>query len=365
MKRTGIRKRGNSYQARLRGPDGKFVTKTFASLSDAVAWRNATLTDIHRGDWVDRRRAKMTFEEVAAKWVATWRGLRPTTVNQKGIILDNVLLPEFGPRAIGSIRFGDIESFIADLEARELAPATITKRLQVLSQVFKYAMKDEIVSTNPVQLVNGPGVRATKETVYLTPAEVIRLSDAIDPRYRAMALMAGFRGPRWGELAGLKVTRLNLLAARMDVAEVLVEVRGQFSFGDPKTKESRRTIKLPRFLIEAFEDHLAAYPPTELVFTNPDGSPLRRSNFARRILKPAIQKAGLDPKLTFHGLRHTAVSILMAEGVQLPEVAAILGWSKSSMAAMYARYGHLYQTRDDTITDRLDELYRQAREASA
>lgn len=47
-------------------------------------------------------------------------------------------------------------------------------------------------------------------------------------------------------------------------------------------------------------------------------------------LSPAVDKAGVNPELTFHGLRHTAVAILVAEGAQVNELATIMGWSRST-----------------------------------
>jgi len=54
----------------------------------------------------------------------------------------------------------------------------------------------------------------------------------------------------------------------------------------------------------------------------------------------------VDPRLTFHGLRHSAVSIqVFAQGASLVELAAIMGWSRSTAAAMTMRYGHLFPLR--------------------
>jgi integrase len=64
------------------------------------------------------------------------------------------------------------------------------------------------------------------------------------------------------------------------------------------------------------EAHLAAFvapEPDALVFTAPQGGPLRRSLFSRRVWRPAAERAGL-PGVTFHGLRHSFVAILVAAG---------------------------------------------------
>jgi len=105
-----------------------------------------------------------------------------------------------------------------------------------------------------------------------------------------------------------------------------------------------------------------AYPPQQdLVFTIQDGTLLRRSNFDRRMWAPAVIRAGLDDRLTFHGLRHTAVSMLIAEGASIVELAAIMGWAPSTAVAMAMRYGHLFAARDEHLTEAQERVYRNAR----
>jgi integrase len=56
--------------------------------------------------------------------------------------------------------------------------------------------------------------------------QVAALAGAIDPRYRALVLMAAYDGLRWGELVGLHVKRVDLLHGRVTVAEQVAEVKG-------------------------------------------------------------------------------------------------------------------------------------------
>ena len=71
----------------------------------------------------------------------------------------------------------------------------------------------------------------------------------------------------------------------------------------------------------------------------------------------------MNPELTFHGLRHTAVSILAAEGAQLNELASIMGWSRSTAASMAVRYAHLFPSRQEHLTSCLDAVFRDAERA--
>ncbi|HWD44384.1 MAG TPA: tyrosine-type recombinase/integrase [Actinomycetota bacterium] len=146
---------------------------------------------------------------------------------------------------------------------------------------------------------------------FSTVAEVAALADAIPPRFRALVLVAAYTGLRWGELAGLRVKRVDLLHRRIAVAEQLLEVRGRLAFAPTKTGARLRTVTLPTVAAEALAEHLGHYAeagPDGLVFPAERGGPIRRSNFTRRVWIPATRAAGVE------GLRHTAATLAVAAG---------------------------------------------------
>src|SRR3954467_2346645 len=190
---------------------------------------------------------------------------------------------------------------------------------------------------------------------FLTPEQVTRLAEAIDPQYRLLVLMAVYSGLRWGELAGLRRDRVNVLARSVHVVEQLTEVGGKLAFGPPKTAAGRRKVTLPRFLAEALGEQMG---PTDsgLVFTAPDGQPMRRSNFGRRTWQPAVRSAGLDG-LRFHDLRHTAVALAIGQGAHPKAIQERMG--HSSVMVTLDRYGHLFEGLDERIAEGLDAVYRE------
>jgi integrase len=262
--------------------------------------------------------------------------------------------------ALSSITELQVRSFVSHLIEQGLAPSYVTKHLRILSQILKAAVRNHLISRNPCDGVEGPGEAAREEIVFLTAQELNVLADAVEPRFRPMVLLSGYRGLRFGEAAGLRPRRVNLLLGRLEVGEALKEVAGELYFGLPKHGRIR-TIVLPPFLVEALREHIETFPPTnDVVFTNPGGALLRRSNFDRRVWTPAVARAGLDERLTFHGLRHTAASILIAEGASIVELASIMGWSRSTAVAMSMRYGHLFAAREHQLTDAVERVFRNA-----
>ncbi|HEX8771363.1 MAG TPA: site-specific integrase, partial [Acidimicrobiales bacterium] len=178
----------------------------------------------------------------------------------------------------------------------------------------------------------------------------------IEPRFRAFVLLGVYGGLRFGELSGLRRKRVKLLSGAVEIAEVLIEVNGQLSFGPPKTKNSVRKVPLPRRIVEELQRHLDAYvddDPEALVFVGPKGAPLRRAGFHRCWWRPATKLAGVDP-LKVHELRHTFVALWVDAGENLKSVSVRAG--HSSVAFTQDRYGHLYENREPEIQDRLDAL---------
>jgi hypothetical protein len=183
------------------------------------------------------------------------------------------------------------------------------------------------------------------------------LAEAIDPRYRVLIYTAAYTGLRWGELGALRVRDVKL--NRLEVNEALKEINGELSFGPTKT-HADRAVSLPAFLRELLAEQIGTEPvprPAALVFTGPDGGPLRHSGFYRRHFKPAV-KAALPPELhalRFHDLRHTCASLLIAAGAHAKSIQARLGHSTITMTM--DRYGHLLPSLDDALAATLDATH--------
>lgn len=124
-----------------------------------------------------------------------------------------------------------------------------------------------------------PRISTQDQRQFLTLAEVEHLAETIDPRYRALVLMAGYTGMRWGEAVALRVENFDFLRRFVTVQRTLTEVSGLLSMTSPKTPRSIRRISLPPFLIEAIPAHLSHWPapmiawysplPTEGLFVGP------------------------------------------------------------------------------------------------
>ena len=217
---------------------------------------------------------------------------------------------------------------------------------------MRAAVRARRIGSDPTDGVRLPKIER-EEMRFLDPAEVATLADAIDERYRAFVMLGAYGGLRLGEMGGLRRARVDLMRRRVDVAEILVEVRGHHHFGPPKTRAGRRSVPIPRSVAAELERHAAGLAPGALMFPSPTGEPMRASLFRRRVWAPAVEAAGLAP-LRIHDLRHTAVALWIAAGAHELEVARRAG--HTSVVTVLDRYGHLLPRSDDAVTDALDVL---------
>lgn len=118
-------------------------------------------------------------------------------------------------------------------------------------------------------------------------------------------------------MLGLTERRLDLGRSKLTVVETVGEVGGKVVWNlQPKTEASKRIISLPTALVDELTAHLAEYGTGEggLVFPSPTGGPWLANNFRARVFRPAVWASVGEP-MSPHDLRHTAVALLIKEGV--------------------------------------------------
>lgn len=354
---ASIRKQPNTrWKVTYWTPDGLAQrSKTFDRKVDAERFAAKVETTKADGDWVDPRRGRITLGEWVEQWWPTIVHLSPSTRATRRAILDRHVLPRFGRVQLGRITHTSVATWVADLHASGLAPATVEKCHQVLSRVLQGAVDAGVLSRNVAVKVVRPRVHQ-QEMRFLNAEQITDLAAAHPERYRALVLTAAYGGFRFGELTGLRRRRIDP-SGRVRVEETCVEVAGDLHWGAPKTDAGRRTVALPGFVAKMLRDHEARWSqlgPDGLVFTGSDGGPLRRSNYRNRVWLPALKRTGLEG-LRFHDLRHTAVALWVRAGANALEVKRRAGHTRSTFTL--DRYGHLFPDADDGLASRLDSLY--------
>jgi integrase len=343
------------YRVRYRDESGRQHCETKMRLVDAERRKAEIEVALAGGTWRDPRRGVMRLHEWAELWLPTRHDLRPTTWARLETTMQKQVLPRFGNAPLRAITNGGIRQWVSDLLSSGLSAATTRKAVFALRQCLDAAIADNRLQFNSAIAVPLPTERQ-KSPRYLSQSEVERLVDEMPPRYCALVLVGAYAGLRWGEAAGLRRRDIDPLRSRIRITSTAVELRGRVTLdNEPKTTRSKRSVPVARSVMRRLELHLSEFvEPTSdaLVFTVPSGGPLFRV-WGRRVLRPAVLRAGLDG-ITFHGLRHSFVAIMVAAGCNVREVSEWAG--HNSVAFTLTRYGGLFEDNADAAIDRLDAL---------
>jgi len=272
------------------------------------------------------------------------------------VVVDRHLVPALGARPIASITPLDVQRVVNEM-AKNHAPATVRTNYGVLRAILNAAVAADLIARSPCRGVHLPAAQRPSIR-FLSADELERLAAATPAEYRPMIYLGGVLGLRCSEVAGLRVRRLNFFRETLEVAETIADVAGKPIRADVKSPASRRTLTIPPVLVAMLSEHLkrrglSAADPDALVFVAPRGGPLRAANFRRRVWASAIKRAGLDG-LTFHGLRHTSVGLMIEVGAHIEAIKQRLG--HSSIRVTSDTYGALLPAVDASVTLALDGL---------
>jgi len=224
--------------------------------------------------------------------------------------------------------------------------------------VLLSAVDSGIIGANPMA-----GFRIAKGTSKirqaLTAEQVELVADAVGQWWRPFVLVLAYCGLRPGEAIALRRRHLDDFG-RLTIEGAVTEHRGRLVEGDTKTHRSR-LVQVPESVLQELKVHLrehVADRPDAPIFSAPDGSMVRLSNWRHRIWQPAIEQAGLPPGATPYVLRHTAASLMAQQGVPVSTAAAALGHDP----AIYLRtYAHLYPGDLHSAADAMDAVRTAAR----
>ncbi len=332
------------------------------SVGNAQGWKQRPT---HREPSKTRESGLPADHHVRSSGLAGQTHLKPSTFARYEGILRKQILPRWGSVALANVSHADVQAWVTSL-SKEYSPATVQKVHNVLSLVLEMAVKDGRLSRNVVQGVNLPRV-GRHEHLYLTHEAVEALANqcgfpdhpsrhaTYDTRanasYRLVVLFLAYTGARFGEMAALKVARLDLRRGRAMIAESVTPIAGQgLVWGTPKNHQ-RREVPIPKFLVDELRDHVAGKRPDELVFASiRSDQPLRVSTFRQTfgVAASAIGMPGLHP----HQLRHTAASLAIASGADVKVVQQMMGHSFATMTL--DTYGHLFEDRLDEVAAAMD-----------
>jgi integrase len=354
-------KDAQGHQRRRRVEGGITAAQSALNLEHAARNRHAPTSD-----------PRLKFGTAADQWwEARAKNQRPATQSAYSAGLKH-LRREFGNKRLTDITPAAVAAFVDRQRRHGLKGWTIKGQLTVLSSVYKYASRHlGYTGTSPVTLldrVERPNTEDERDKRILTPDELARLIAALDEHYRLLFELAAETGARLSEALGLVWGEIDLDAATVTFTHQLDRKGKRVPL---KTKRSRRCLEITPILVGKLREAkvgAAASGKYDLVFvTRRTSKPHDQRNVGGRVLERAVKRAGLEATErdgqvlehapTFHSLRHSHGSALIASGWDIEEVSARLG--HSNVATTQRIYVHAYDAakRSEQRRNRLAALY--------
>ncbi|MCI1663366.1 tyrosine-type recombinase/integrase [Bifidobacterium crudilactis] len=356
-------KAGKRYRIRYRKPDGSSTDKRgFKRKKDATDWAAANVTvAINTGNYTDPSRGKTTISELYGSWFETnqpfWKpSYRHTVETSWRTHVEKV----WGERQIASVQRDEVQEWVSNL-ARNKSASTVTKAYAILRSIMEEAVNDHRIPRTPLTEIKLPIKRRSKPRVYLSIEQLITFADEavnasnIGDERRALILLLGFCGLRWGEARGLRVKDLDFDSGRLHVEQNIVSVGSRKVAGSPKNHEVR-DVPMPRIVSEALRGVVdKRNDENELLFLDPSGNPIREQSVSelhnRTWYVSALRRAGL-PMVSPHDLRHTAASIAVHAGANVKALQRMLGHKSASMTLDV--YADLFDSDLDHVSAAID-----------
>lgn len=290
--------------------------------------------------------------------------LRPRTFVTYEQVIRTHIVPDLGHIALRKLAPHHVQRWLNGRAATGLSPRTCQHARAILRAALGRAVKWGYVSRNVAALVDGPRV-VRPEIRPLTPEQARSLlAVAADHRMGALVTVAISLGLRQGEALALRWEDIDFENGVLQVRHALQFPKGGgWSLVEPKSDRSRRTVTLPQIATAALrahsrrqkEDRLLAgskWRENGFVFTTRVGTPLDPWGVIKAF-KALLQGAGL-PNIRFHDLRHTAATLLLAQGVDPRTIMETLGHSQISLTLN--TYSHVLPAMQRDAAERMNRL---------
>jgi integrase len=344
-------------------PDGRrrtvYRTIKASTAREAQVELTRLLAQAHAGGHTDPNR--LTVAEHVASRVAHWHATGITSAKTHERYLELVefqIVPFLGAKLLQKLRSVDIESWHTTLLTKGrldgtggLSARTIGHVHKLLSRALRDGVRHGLVLKN-VAAEQKPPKLFVKPMQILSPEQVKNLPELLAGRsIRAPALVGLFTGMRRGELLALRWPDVDLDRKQIKVHTALEQaVAHGVRSKKPKTASGARVVALPDIVVDTLRQHrreqlemrltlgLGRAPADALVFPFPGTDEVWKPDTFSSTWKDVAGELGLG---SFHALRHTHASQLIAAGVPITEIAHRLG--HASPATTLSIYSHLFE----------------------
>lgn len=218
-----------------------------------------------------------------------------------------------------------LDNIVTDLS--DLKPKSINVYITLLNAIFNFAVQyDLLVRYKPIKHVLVPKNQKIKALTKAESGDLLNLLKEKYPRLFLPAFISANTGLRIGEVFGLKISDINFKTATIDINKQR-DLSGNLK--ELKTNNSYRIIPIPTKLLKELK---------KIKIVNLDGTIFTTKDMqhTRQQFGKICRSLGFD--ITFHALRHTYATILIANNVDIKTVASLLGDDVKTVLDTYVHY---------------------------
>jgi integrase len=276
------------------------------------------------------------------------------------------IIPHLGATKLQKLRPEAIRQWHNILLGQGLKARTVGHAHRLLRLVLGYAVKNGTLARNVVPVHAPPKVEAP-EIEILEPDQVKTVLAALDGhKLLPIVSLALASGMRRGELLALQWSVIDLDRAALRVERSVEETGAGLRIKEPKSKRGRRTITLSSDAVAMLRAHkvkmlelrltlgMGNITPDTLVFSNIEGGLMSPDNLSADWNR-FVKKRNL-PRVSFHALRHTHVSLLISQGIDILAISRRIGHSRASTTL--DNYGHLMRGSDEAAAKAIEGMLR-------
>ena len=337
------RRPNGKWRARYRDETGHEHTRHFDRKVDAQQWLDQVTATVVTGTYADPKSGQITFAAFYGEWSArqVWA---PGTVLAMSLAARSV---PFGDKTMRQIRRSDVEVWIKSMDAAGLAPGTIKTRYVNVRSVFRAAVRDRVIGTDPTDTVRLPRRRRADAAMSIpTPDDVGLLMTAAEGGFRTFVALCAFAGLRLGEAAAVQLGDVDFVGAALAVTRQVQRVNGGAIDVRAPKYGSERVVYLANGLVDLLAQHVADFGTIgdeQWLFTG-EGDQPPHQNTVGYWWRKTLRVAGLSG-IKLHDLRHFYASGLIAAGCDVVTVQRSLGHAKATTTLN--TYAHLWPTAED------------------
>ena len=345
---------------RYRTPDHRSTQKRgFTTKREADLFAATIEVSKAKGEYVAPSIGRTTVGELGPAWLQRQRAhMKLSGIRSLESSWRVHVAPRWAGARIIDVRYSAVQAWVADMFTKR-GPSSVATAYGILARILDDAVKDRMLASNPARGVKLPK-RPPRRNVYLTTGQLDRLADEAG-RYRALVLLLGVGGLRWGEAAALRVCDVDFLRRRVELHRNAVRVGGSETvIGTLKSNKSR-TVVLPGFVVDAIAVTAEGKGRDDLLWPSQRGGYLGPPSAHSSWLSGAVtrcQKADPTfPRITAHALRHTAASLAISAGANPKVVQRMLGHASAAMTLDV--YADLFDSDLTTVAESVAKMWPQ------